>query len=71
VVVKVAKDGHDMRFDIPVVGRHTLRVLRKARAAALAVEAGRAIVLERDAVVADADKMNLAFVALERESAHG
>jgi UDP-2,3-diacylglucosamine hydrolase len=69
VVVKVAKEGHDMRFDIPVVGRHTLRILRKARAAALAIEAGRAIVLERDAVVADADKINLAFVALERESA--
>jgi DUF1009 family protein len=65
VVVKVAKDAHDMRFDIPVIGRHTVKVLRKVRAAALAIEAGRAIVLEREAVVADADAINLALVALE------
>ena len=30
VVVKVAKQDHDMRFDIPVVGLHTMKVLRKA-----------------------------------------
>ena len=31
VVVKIARDGHDMRFDIPVVGAKTLRVLRRSR----------------------------------------
>ena len=43
VVVKMAKPGHDMRFDIPVVGMNTLKSLRRAGAAALAVEAGRCI----------------------------
>ena len=47
VVVKIAKPGHDMRFDIPVIGDRTLRLLRKVKAGALAVEAGRAILLER------------------------
>jgi DUF1009 family protein len=66
VVVKVAKEGHDMRFDIPVVGTHTIKVLRKARASALAIEAGRAIILERNEVIEAANRANIALVAFER-----
>ena len=64
VVVKVAKRGHDMRFDIPVVGMHTMKTLRKARVAALAVEAGRCILLERDKVIREAERLGIAVVAL-------
>ena len=64
VVVKVAKPSHDMRFDIPVVGVHTLRVLRKMRAAVLAVQAGRCILLEREAIVKRADAIGLALVVV-------
>ena len=67
VVVKVAKRGHDMRFDIPVVGEHTLKLLRKIRAAVLAVEARRAILLDRAALVAQADRQGLALVAMETD----
>jgi DUF1009 family protein len=63
VAVKTAKRGHDMRFDIPVVGVKTIRVLRRARASALAVEAGRCIVLDRPGVVALADAAGLAVAA--------
>jgi DUF1009 family protein len=66
VIVKLAKQGHDMRFDIPVVGTHTIRVLKKAKAAALAVEAGRAILLERDKVIEEANRANIALVAFNR-----
>jgi hypothetical protein len=65
VVVKVAKRGHDMRFDIPVVGEHTFASLRRIKASALAVEAGRTILLDREALAKAADAMNLAFVAVE------
>lgn len=67
VVVKVAKRGHDMRFDIPVVGLHTFKTLRRARVSALAVEAGRTILLERDRLIAEADRLDLAFVAVATE----
>ena len=67
VVVKVAKRGHDMRFDIPVIGLRTLKSLRKARAAVLAVEARRTILLEREALVREAARQNLAIVAVETE----
>lgn len=64
VVVKASKPGHDMRFDIPVVGRRTLKRLRRIRAAVLAVEARRTILLEREALIAQANAMNLCFTAV-------
>lgn len=64
VVVKVAKRGHDMRFDIPVVGRHTLKTLARAGVTALAMEAERTILLEQEAVLEEADRMGLALVAV-------
>jgi len=65
VVIKVAKDGHDMRFDIPVIGEATLSTLRKAKVSALAYQAGRMVMLEREKVIAAADKMNIAIVGLD------
>lgn len=68
VVVKSAKRGHDMRFDIPVIGERTIRVLRRAKASALAVEAGRCIVLDRSRVVAMADQAGISMVAVEPDN---
>ena len=67
VVIKVAKRGHDMRFDIPVIGLRTLKSLRKARAAVLAVEARRTILLDREALAREATRLNLSIVAVETE----
>lgn len=64
VIVKVAKVGHDMRFDIPVIGTKTLKNLAKIRAGALAMEAGRAIILEKDKVIAAANKHGISLVAV-------
>ncbi len=65
VLVKVAKPGHDMRFDIPVIGLHTVKSIRKAGISAVAVEAGKAILLERESVIARLDQLNVAFTAVE------
>lgn len=65
VVVKVARRGHDMRWDIPVVGLRTLRKIRKAKATVLAMEAGRTILLEREAVLAEAKRMGLTMIAID------
>ena len=64
VVVKVSKHGHDVRFDLPVIGERTLKSLRKAGAAVLAVEARRTILLDRTAVLAQAERQNLCFIAI-------
>jgi hypothetical protein len=69
VVVKTARSDHDMRYDIPVVGLKTMQLLKKIRAAALAVEADRTIMLELDKIIAEADKQDLALVAVAPRSA--
>ncbi len=65
VVVKVAKPRQDMRFDVPVVGAHTLEAMREAGARVLAVDAGRTLILERPAFLAEADALGIAVHGLE------
>lgn len=65
VVVKMAGPAQDMRFDLPVVGPDTLKLLRKIKASVLAVEAKRTILLECERLVAAADRMGLSLVAVE------
>jgi DUF1009 family protein len=62
--VKVAKPSQDPRFDVPTIGRDTVAVLVEARIAVLAIEAGATVVLERDAVVREADRHGIAIVAV-------
>ncbi len=65
VIVKVPKEGHDMRFDIPVIGVKTFRMMKKAKVSCLAVEAGKTILLEKEKLIALADQLDMAFVAIE------
>jgi len=65
VLVKAAREGHDWRFDIPVVGIKTLKTMKKAGVTALAFQAGRLILLDREAVVAYANRHNLAIVGID------
>lgn len=64
VLVKGARDGHDMRFDIPVVGLKTLKVMRSAKVSALAFQAGRLMLLERERVVEFANRNGIAMVGV-------
>lgn len=65
-VVKVAKPGQDMRFDVPVIGVATVRAMHAAGASALSIDAGRALVLDGDAVMAAANDANIAIVGRSR-----
>jgi DUF1009 family protein len=49
VAVKVARENHDFRFDIPCVGPQTLEVCAAAQISVLGMEAGKALLLEQDA----------------------
>ena len=48
VVVKVSKPRQDMRFDVPVVGPRTLEAAAAAGVTAIAMEAGRTLLLDAD-----------------------
>ena len=63
-VVKVAKPGQDPRFDMPAIGPDTLEVLVEAKAASLAVEAGRTLVVDRARVVELADAHGIALFGI-------
>jgi DUF1009 family protein len=63
VVVKVARVDQDLRFDLPTIGPETLAALRDAGATALALDAGRTLLLDRERFVSGADALNLAVVA--------
>ena len=62
-VVKIAKPNQDMRFDVPVVGIKTIEVMHKAGATCLALDAGRCLLLDGEAVVSAADGFDIAVVA--------
>jgi len=62
-VVKIAKPKQDMRFDVPVVGVKTIEVMRNAGATCLALDAGRCLLIDGDAVIVAADAVGVAVVA--------
>jgi DUF1009 family protein len=63
IMVKVSKANQDMRFDVPVIGVETVRIAAESRVRVIAVEAGKTLLLEREAVLALADGSNISIVA--------
>ncbi len=63
VMVKVAKPKQDMRFDVPVIGVETIRAAVEARLRVIAVEAGKTLLLERDAIIDLANRSEMSIVA--------
>ncbi len=63
VMVKVAKPKQDMRFDVPVIGLETIRICTEARLRVIAVETGKTLLLERDAIVDLANRSKISIVA--------
>ncbi len=62
-VVKVAKPGQDMRFDVPVIGVKTIETMVRAGASCLAVDAGRCLLLDGEAIIRAADAAGIAVCA--------
>ena len=61
-VVKVAKPDQSMRFDVPVVGTTTIKKMQLANATALAVEAGKTLLLDRDEVLESAEQAGITII---------
>ena len=64
VVVKVSKPQQDMRFDVPVVGVRTIRVMRRANARVLAVDAGMTLLFEREQLIEEANRAGIAVIGM-------
>lgn len=64
VVVKVCKPDQDVRFDIPAIGQETIATMRKAGVKVLVIEAGKAVVFDRESLIQMADKNGMVIAAL-------
>lgn len=64
VVVKVARPKQDDRYDLPVIGKGTIKSMIKAKAAVLAIEAEKTIILDIEEVCGLADKNNICIIAV-------
>ena len=62
VVVKVAKPGQDMRFDVPVIGVPTVETMKRAGATALHVTPHKTLLFDKDDLIALADKYRISIV---------
>jgi len=63
--VKTVKARQDYRFDVPCFGLRTLETMREAGLTAAALEAGRVIMLDRPAVIAQAKTWGISLVGFE------
>lgn len=65
VLVKIRKPGQDRRIDLPTIGTTTIREAAAAGLRGIAVEAGGGLVLGREAVAAEADRLGLFVYGIE------
>lgn len=66
VLVKLCKPQQDLRADLPSIGRSTVENAKRAGLAGVAVEAGRALVIEREATIAAANEAGLFVIGIDR-----
>src|SRR5580658_577565 len=62
-LVKASQRRKHMLFDVPVVGPQTIAVMRETGTTALAVDAERTLLLDRNELIARADQAGIAIVA--------
>ena len=63
-LVKVARRREHLLFDVPVVGRDTIPVMRATGTTALAVESGRTLMLDREEMIETANEAEIAIIGL-------
>ena len=64
VVTKVSKPQQDNRFDVPAVGYRTVEVMVQVGATALAIEAGKTLLVDRKQMISLADAKGITIVAM-------
>jgi UDP-2,3-diacylglucosamine hydrolase len=67
-LVKVSRRRGHLLFDVPVAGPRTIDVMQRCGATALAVDAGRTLLLDREELIAKANQAGIAVVGCEASS---
>jgi DUF1009 family protein len=64
-VVKLAKPNQDLRFDVPVIGPGTIRLMARLNATALSIEARKTLMIDREELIREANAAGITIVAVE------
>jgi DUF1009 family protein len=64
VAVKVAREGHDMRFDIPCIGPQTIRTCAESGIAVIGVEAAKTLLVDKEEMEGLVQKLKVAVAAV-------
>ncbi len=64
VLIKVAKPQQDMRFDVPTIGPQTIAMVHEAGGVAIAIEAEKTIIVDREQTLAAAAAAGISLVAI-------
>jgi UDP-2,3-diacylglucosamine hydrolase len=62
VVIKRTKPHQDLRFDLPAIGPQTIQTMISVQATALAIEAGRTVIIDREDVLSQANEAGISIV---------
>jgi len=63
-LLKAPAEDHDMRFDVPAIGPTTIERMAGARGGCLALNAGRVIMIEKDKVLATAERLGIPIIGI-------
>ena len=64
-LVKAAKENQDFRFDVPIFGLRTLQKMHASNLRWAALESGRTLILDKKAVLAEADRLKITLLGFE------
>ncbi len=66
VMIKVSKPNHDMRFDVPVIGLHTLITAKESGITLIALEASSTLLLEEEKMKQSAHHLGITLWGIEK-----
>ena len=64
IVIKVSKPNQDMRFDVPVVGPDTIKLLGAVKAKAISVDANKTLIIDKEETIKLANDLGVGIVAI-------
>jgi len=65
-VIKIAKFHQDPRFDLPIVGPKTIKIMKMIKSKVLAIEAGKTCIIDKEKVLQLANKYGISIIGLKR-----
>ena len=66
VIVKLAKHSQDMRFDLPIIGPKTIKIMNRTNSKCIAIEAKKTCIIDKDKVIELANKYQICILARSR-----